>query len=158
MNNDLINRRIKFLLEAAKYEPKKDQAITFIMRVLSNHATVGKDASSEEVKKLNRLVSKKAKELLFSTNIKTYVKNTINEHQKPLNETWNWIKSNVDKLEVKDVWQEFKDFQMVTITKEEDLKIKASGQNSSGSFKTRYDDLGIGVVKLEKAPKDYAKD
>ena len=38
--HDEIKRRIEFLIEAAKYEVKKDQVVTYAMRVLSNHATI----------------------------------------------------------------------------------------------------------------------
>ena len=81
--NDAINRRIQFLLDAAKHELKKDQVVTYAMRVLSNHATIGKDAGSAEVKKKNKKVSEKTKQLLYSVDWTTYRQNTINEHPKP---------------------------------------------------------------------------
>ena len=68
--NDIIERRIRFLIDAAKYEDKKDQVVTYVMRVLSNHATIGKDAGSAEIKKHNKKVSEKARNLLHSVDLK----------------------------------------------------------------------------------------
>ena len=59
--NDVIERRIRFLLDAAKHEIKKDQVVTYAMRVLSNHATIGKDAGNAEIKKQNKTISEGAK-------------------------------------------------------------------------------------------------
>ena len=59
--NEIIERRIRFLLDAAKHEIKKDQVVTYAMRVLSNHATIGKDAGSAEIKKQNKTISEGAK-------------------------------------------------------------------------------------------------
>ena len=69
--NSLIERRIRFLLDAAKYEVKKDQVITYAMRVLSNHATIGKDAGSAEIKKINKIISEEAQNLLYSSDLET---------------------------------------------------------------------------------------
>ena len=90
--NDIIKRRIRFLLDAAKHELKKDQVVTYAMRVLSNHATIGKDAGSAEIKKQNKTVSVNAKQLLYSADLATYCQNTINEHPKPIQLTWEWLK------------------------------------------------------------------
>ena len=67
--NDVIQRRIRFLLDAAKHEIKKDQVVTYAMRVLSNHATIGKDAGSAEIKKQNKTISEGAKKLLHSVDL-----------------------------------------------------------------------------------------
>ena len=59
-----IERRILFLIDAAKHEEKRDQVVTYAMRVLSNHAAIGKDAGSAEIKKMNCRVSIGAEKLL----------------------------------------------------------------------------------------------
>ena len=70
----IIERRIKFLLDVAKHEDKRDQAITYVMRVVSNYATVGQDAQSASIKKINRLVTKNASEMLMTDGIEIYCK------------------------------------------------------------------------------------
>lgn len=55
--NKSVERRIRFLLDAAKNEVKRDQVVTYAMRVLSNYAAIGKDAGSIEIKKQNKRVS-----------------------------------------------------------------------------------------------------
>ena len=109
--NELVRRRIQFLLDAAKHENVKDQAITFVMRVLSNHATIGKDAQSKPIKKINKRVSENAYKILQTKGIEIFCKQTINEHPKPLSQTWEWLKKNAQNgLSVEKVWEEFCDF------------------------------------------------
>ena len=153
-----IKRRIEFLIEAAKYEVKKDQVVTYAMRVLSNHATIGRDAGSAEIKKHNKTVSQGAQKLLHSVDLTTFCKQTINEHPKPILATWEWLRENAEHLSVEEVWNEFVANKMVTITKEEDTRIRASGQNSIGNMQTRYNALGIRLVTLSKTPYQFHKD
>ena len=84
MLDKILERRIKFLIDAARFEGKKDQVVTYAMRVLSNHAAIGKDANSAQIKKINRRVSKGAYSLLMSSSIDVYCKETINGHPRPL--------------------------------------------------------------------------
>ena len=151
----LIQRRISFLLETAKHEKTKDQAITFVMRVISNHATVGKDAHSAAIKQLNKKVTTNALDLLKEKGIKIYCKETINEHPKPLKQTWDWLVKNSNDLTIEDVWKEFCDHTMITITKEEDALIRTKGFKSKGSYDERYTALGINVIYLKKSPLEY---
>ena len=153
----IILRRINFLIDTAKNETKRDQVITFAMRVLSNHATIGKDASSSTVKQLNRKVSKEAKNILINQGLEEFTKLTINEHSKPLKETWEWLMKNAANLTAEDVWEEFCNHPMTTITKTEDNNIKRKGLNSSGNFQERYTDLGISIVTLDETPKELIK-
>jgi len=155
--NNLLKRRILFLLDAAKNEDKRDQAVTYTMRVLSNHAAVGKDAGSSEIKKLNRRITMNAKQLLLETDINNFCKNTINEHPKPMQQTWNWLRENAHSLSCLDVWSEFKDNQMITVTKTEDQMIRRSGQNSSGDIYSRYYALSITPILLDCPPIDFIK-
>ena len=57
--NEEIKRRLIFLIELAKYEKKRDQVSTYLMRVLSNHATIGMDAGSAKIKTINQCGYKK---------------------------------------------------------------------------------------------------
>ena len=155
--NEIIERRIRFLLDAAKHEIKKDQVVTYAMRVLSNHATIGKDAGSAEIKKQNKTISEGAKKLLHSVDLTTYCQNTINEHPKPIQLTWEWLRDHADTLSIEEVWNEFSNNPMVTVTKDEDNMIKASGQNSIGDMQSRYTDLGITLVTLPETPLEYHK-
>lgn len=151
----ILERRIRFLIDAAKHEERRDQAITYVMRVLSNHAAIGKDGGSAEVKKMNRRVSKEAKKLLEQNDLNFYCRETINEHPKPLRVMWEWLKSNADHLSIQDVWSEFTSFPMVTITKIENERIRERGLQASGDIKSRYSDLGIQPIELTKPPKEY---
>lgn len=153
--NKSVERRIRFLLDAAKNEVKRDQVVTYAMRVLSNYAAIGKDAGSIEIKKQNKRVSHSAQTLLHKHGLVFFCKNTINEHPKPLKIIWQWLQDNADKLTVKEVWHEFANNPMVTITKDEDKMIKARGLNSAGNLQTRYTELGIEVVILSETPNDY---
>ena len=155
--NDIIKRRIRFLLDAAKHELKKDQVVTYAMRVLSNHATIGKDAGSAEIKKQNKTVSVNAKQLLYSADLATYCQNTINEHPKPIQLTWELLKNHAGTLSIEEVWNEFINNTMVTVTKDEDNYIKAKGLTSIGNIKSRYTDLGITIVTLPETPRNFHK-
>jgi hypothetical protein len=127
------------------------------MRVLSNHATIGKVAGSAEIKKQNKTVSEGAKELLYSVDLTTFCQNTINEHPKPIQLTWEWLRDHADTLSIAEVWNEFATNPMVTATREEDNLIKVSGQNSIGDMQSRFTDLGITLVTLPETPLEYHK-
>ncbi|MBD61627.1 hypothetical protein CL645_02070, partial [bacterium] len=71
--------------------------------------------------------------------------------------TWQWLRKKANELSVEEVWEEFEKNPYVTITKEEDMLIKKSGQNSKGSFKSRYTNLGIQIISLDKTPKEIKK-
>lgn len=150
----IVERRIKFLLEAARYEVIKDQAISFALRVVSNHATIGRDATSAVIKRLNTKVSSNALSLLLETGLDNFCRHTINEHPKPIVMTWNWLKENAEWLDVASVWQHFLDNKMITVTRKEDEKIRLSGQGHAGDFQSRYLDLGIVVKELAHSPVD----
>ena len=159
MINPKIQRRINFLIEAAKYDDVRDQAVTFTMRVLSNYATVGKDVGSSGVKGLNKSISNGAEKILLleHSNLKLFCSQTTNEHPKPLKEIWNFLKHNKDNLDTDMVWNEFTNHKMITVTKEEDRLIRLKGFNSKGTIKERYFDLGIKVKLLEESPVEFFK-
>ena len=147
-----IRRRCEFLLlVASDPNEKRDQAVVYTMRVLSNHATIGKDALSEPIKRLNRKMSLKAFERLTTTYWHIFKSTTTNEHPKPLKQIWLWLVANAKTLTAERVWQEFVEHQMITVTKEEDRAMP----KSDGDFNTRY--KGIEVITLDSEPYSYRK-
>lgn len=154
--NNIVRRRIAFLLDAAKHENVKDHAITYTLRALSNYATIGKDATSAPIKKINKRVSENAYKLLKKEGLEVYCKQTINEHPKPIKQTWEWLKKNAKNgLSVEKVWKEFCDFPMVTVTKEEDKLMRGKGLNSKGTVEERYSNIKI--ITLTKSPFELSK-
>ena len=85
-----VRRRCEFLLAVAK-DPtdSRDQTVTYAMRVLSNHATIGRDASSEYIKRFNRKITRRAYERLTAVDWREFKSTTRNEHPKPLDQSWN---------------------------------------------------------------------
>lgn len=159
MNSDIsklpphIKRRIEFLIQEALNKSPRDQVITYCMRVLSNHATVGMDAGSYKVKITNQVLSRKAEILLRqSTSLKEWAEGCINEHQVPLKEIWDWLCSEGKKLCPDEVWHKFYSSKMVTITKEEDQMLNSQGLKSKSKKFCRYLKSGIEVIHLENSP------
>ena len=105
------------------------------MRVLSNHATIGRDAGSAEIKKYNKTVSQGAQKLLHSVDLTTFCKQTINEHPKPILATWEWLRENAEHLSVEEVWNEFVANKMVTITKKKTLGSEQVDKTPLGTCK-----------------------
>lgn len=155
--DEYIRRRVEFLLAEAKLNAKRDQAITFVMRVLSNHVTVGKDASSSGIKRLNPRVSRKAcKELERVSTFKEWTSNTINEHPIPLKATWFWLNENSETLSAEGVWEHFEQNPMFTILRAEDAELNSNGLRASGD-KSRYFKVGIEKIILDVSPIEYFK-
>lgn len=155
--DDLIKRRAEFLLNEARLNAKRDQVITFIMRVLSNHATVGSDASSFAIKKKNPRISRRALLRLNEVEVFTdWSKDTINEHPLPLKSCWEWLLLEAKNLKVEDVWDYFNKYPMTTILKKEDKKLNAHGFRSSGGS-SRYLAVGIEIVELDISPAEHFK-
>ena len=146
----ILMRRLTFLMEEARQNAKRDQVTTYAMRVISNYATIGKDASSTKVKSENKNVSEASFKLLLELNsFEEWAKQTINEHQTPLKVLWEEIQSR--KLDEKDIWEIFLDAPMITITKKEDVKLNTMGFRSS-SDKSRYKKAGISIIELPDIP------
>ena len=145
-----IRRRCEFLLAVASDNSDgRDQAVTFVMRVLSNHATIGKDAGSATIKRLNRRISRRAFERLTVFDWNTFKSTTVNEHPKPLKQMWHWMTERSETLKPDDVWQEFLNHPMITVTKEEHQAMPSS----DGNFTERY--KGIEVLNLDLDPYKY---
>jgi hypothetical protein len=156
--DDFTLRRIKFLIGEAKENASRDQAITFTMRVLSNVATIGFDASSTQIKLRNRNVSRAAEEFLsVCVDGREWGDATINEHPVPLKETWSWLCANSLSITEQEVWCHFLQNKMVTVLKEEDRSLTARGLRSSSQYGNRYNVAGIDVVLLAHSPSELLK-
>ena len=146
----ILMRRLKFLMEEARQNAKRDQVTTYAMRVISNYATIGKDASSTKVKSENKNVSEASYKLLLELNsFEEWAKQTINEHQIPLKVLWEEIQSS--KLDEKEIWNLFLNAPMITITKVEDDKLNKLGLRSSPD-RNRYEKVGINIIVLDNPP------
>jgi hypothetical protein len=156
--DDFLRRRIEFILNEAKFQSKKDKSITFTMRVLSNYASVGRDGESKSIKELNKCISKAAWEKLKNLNsFNDWLDNLINEHQMPLKQTWQLLLQNSNLLDIESVWNHFKLYPMVTVLKEENIRLNSKGNRSNGDPIQRYKDAEIEIVKLIYSPKDAWK-
>ena len=146
----ILMRRLTFLMEEARQNAKRDQVTTYAMRVISNYATIGKDASSTKVKSENKNVSEASYKLLLELNsFEEWAKQTINEHQIPLKVLWEEIQSS--KLDEKEIWNLFLNAPMITITKVEDDKLNKLGLRSSPD-RNRYEKVGINIIVLDNPP------
>ena len=153
-----IKRRVEFLLNEALEKSPRDQAITFVMRVISNYVSVGIDAGSYSIKQKNLMVSRLAyEELLVSPTFKGWAENTVNEHPLPLKHTWDWLCNDCDKLTPIDVWHHFESNPMITVLKKEDNLLNEAGLRSS-SKPDRYKHVGIEIIKLKKMPYESWKE
>jgi len=158
MTTDIITRRAEFILNEARHTHKRDQCTTYALRVLSNYATIGRDAPASTIKGFNRLMSRRAYDLLhYVVDQKKWTSLTINEHSVPLNVTWKWICDNCDTLTASDIIQEFSTNPMVTITREEDGLLRENGYQSKGTMNERYNDCGIEIISIDENPKDISK-
>ena len=112
-----------------------------VMRVVSNYASIGMNASSHRVKQVNRRGSRGAYEMLVqSSDFEQWSRSTINEHEFPLAVIW----SKTPGLRPEALWKVFVDHPMTTVTREEDLSLPKSGD--------RY--AGLEILWLEKTPKE----
>lgn len=149
---DYIKRRVSFLLNEAKNNSPRDQAITYVMRVLSNYASVGFDGTSQAIKKRNCNISQASYiKLKNATSLNDWSINTINEHPVPLKFTWNWIIQNSLSLTEDVIWNHFVTNPMVTILKAEDKALNANGLRAISDV-ARYEKVGIKVIALDKIP------
>ena len=154
--DQFIKRRLCFLLECSLNESKRDQAVTFTMRVLSNYASVGRDAGSRKIKTLNPRMSVRAQKLLSTKGLNYFCENTVNEHPQPLNEMWLWLINSAKPLTPMEVWENFKKHKMVTITKAEDKLLSTMGMRSRGEGAERYVAAGIIITELDCTPAEWA--
>lgn len=152
-------RRVEFLIEESKHLDKRDQAVIMTMRVVSNILSIGKDASSEGIKKVNKRISVSALKILEKRDFEKFHKSTINEHPEPLRVTWEWLKqqNNERPVAVQEVIQRFLQNPMVAVTHEEDRKLSVGEIASLSPANQRYKQAGIRCVCLTKEPRFYCK-
>lgn len=141
----LALRRAEFLLqEALSEQPTKDQTVTFALRVISNWATVGKDASSGAIKWLNPRVSEAAWKLFDDVSDREWESQTINEHQEPISIVWEWIVENKKSITANDILDRSKKWPMITITKAEDSALNKNGFRAGGQPLIRHSSISLG--------------
>jgi hypothetical protein len=152
----VVRRRLAFLLaEAQSPNPTYDQVVVYALRALSNHFSVGRDGSSGDIKLINRRMSRQAQELLLQCrDEKKWCAGTINEHREPLSQVWNWIQAS-ESITIDDIADRLSAYPMVTITKEEDKKLRDLGKSSKGLPDERY--VEIVIVTHEEEPKKVLK-
>ena len=145
---DFVMRRAEFLLSEAKNGfTKRDIAITFVLRALSNYLTVGVSGNSNDVKRLNVWISKAALERRSQVPYAQWHKETVNEHQQPLKEIWKEICANCDSMTVQDVCDLIARHPFVTVLRDEDARLRSSSVRSATSPEERYQLAGIEVVR-----------
>jgi hypothetical protein len=148
MLEGLIYRRADFLITEARSGVKKpDEAVTKVLRSLSNYLTVGSDGSSDKVKKLNPNMSQAAKELRDRLSPVEWHKQTTNEHQLELKIVWKYIVHNALTLTPKDLCAYMRRYPYVTITKDENDVLRKVKDFTSPE--DRYFKASIKTVKLE---------
>ena len=144
----MIERRIEFLInEVNSFDAHYDQSITMLMRIISNYTTVGFNSGSRGVKKKNKNISKKALELKDRYSEEEFHNLTINEHQLPLKDIWDWMIENKNTITVKKVLDKFFEYPFITVTKEENLSLNKIKKKML-SPEERYQICGIEIVKI----------
>ena len=122
----LVKRRLNFVYtELSSLDAKYDQAMSLLLRVLYNFATVGCDGGSFSIKQLNPRMSVSAKLLREKLqDDKRWASETINEHPMPLKDLWKSWRNKGSSLTEKGIWDDLVLHPMVTITKEEDARLR----------------------------------
>ena len=129
MNESQIDRRIDFLIREAKSEDgKRDQAITYAFRVITNYLSVGYDARSRELSKKCPHRSKKAHALYLKysklNDLKGWLDKVTNEHQYPIKDAWEWMTNERDTLNVQRVKNHLEKWPVVVVTKDENKLLR----------------------------------
>ena len=145
----LVKRRLNFVFtEMSSLDAKYDQAMSLLLRVLSNFATVGSDGGSFAIKQLNPRMSVSAK-LLRETlhDDKRWASETINEHPMPLKDMWKSWRSEGNSLTEKKIWDDLVSHPMITITKQEDERLRYAEKHTTDYVPhKRYEYASIELV------------
>lgn len=160
-------RLCKILLEEIrvrknlKENKSKDGVCDQIIRTIINYQFLPDNhsgrAMSDYQKSYNPTISLEAKKILeTSKTFADFHKKTINEHQFPVANIFEWIWENCFSIEWKDIEDKINTYPMVTITLEEDKKLRIT-KNITGDPKKRYEEAGVIVTNLDKPPKDFFK-
>ena len=143
----VIQRRLEFILDEARSEnPTRDMAITYAMRVISAYVSVGRDFGARGIKKKSKRMSRRAQELRKRVPEAEWLKNVVNEHQEPLKQVWEWIVKEAESLSPEKVLDRFKQWPMVTVTKDEDILLRKFANLDPA---TRYNKVGIEVLTAD---------
>jgi hypothetical protein len=151
-DESVARRRIQLLLDEAKCNnPCPDQTIKMAMRVISNFFSCGGDVSSSEAKEKCCRISKEA--LRIRQSDPDWKKKTINEHQEPLDDIWQWILRERNSISVEDVANRFRSWPMVVVTSCEDKhlrdELKKRGKQVPCDPIQRYQQAGIKVLAFD---------
>ena len=153
--DEFLRRRADFILREARCGAKRDQVVTFAMRVLSNFASIRRDGQSGDIKRHNKRVSKAAAlELHSASSFRDWSRSTINEHEMPLKETWDWICSDCRALRAEHLWSHFLEWPMCTVMRDEDQKLNSRDFRRLPG-KNRYQKAKISTISLPYSPKEY---
>ncbi len=122
----LFKRRLHYVYtELCCSDAKYDQTMSILLRALSNVATVGSDGTSFAVKCKNPRLSVEARNLrLVLNDDKKWASLTINEHPMPLKYLWKKWLSVKKNLSEELIWLDLVAHPMITITKEEDARLR----------------------------------
>ncbi len=145
MSQKVILSKAEAILILAHADSQRCQGGNFLLRVLSNYATIGRDASSSIIKRDNPRISKGASKLRSELTRREFEKATINEHPEPLIQVWLWIVENKTKLQPLDIVRRIYSYPMVTVTKVEDQLMNEAGFRQTGLPEERFK---AGKIKL----------
>ena len=145
----VIMRRLAFIIDELKCEdPKYDQSVSLVLRALSNYASVGFDGQSFAIKISNPRMSDAASRLRRLLNDdREWAADTINEHPYPLRSLWDSWLSNVYLITPSKIWEDLVSFPMITITKEEDARLRKLDKSLSNTPQERYKAAGIVLTR-----------
>lgn len=154
---DYILRRADFILTEARLpDGRYDQATKYAMRVISNWAAVGADVGSRTVKERNLRMSVAARELRAKMPMQTWCAETINEHPEPMKMVWDWARAQAAELSADSLVQRIAAHPMVTVTKEEDARLRKLKFTSSGDPLERYRKAGIEICRVDPVQRQVA--
>lgn len=147
----LVRRRLSYVFtELCSVDSKYDQAMSLLLRVLSNFSSVGVDGGSYTIKCINHRISTEA--LILRNQLqddKTWAAETINEHPMPLKELWKSWRAFGDQLTEKKIWDDLVLHPMVTITKAEDARLRKVERNVETYHPSkRYEQAGIVISEI----------
>lgn len=148
--NAIVMRRIRYLLDEAKsLNPEYDMSIIFTMRLISNYASIGIGAAkSDKVKRLNTRMSTEARRLFNKVDFPEFHGATINEHHLPLKKIWEDIVKGHSSLTPEEIWHVFVKYPMITITKQEDDRLKLVRKFESPEHRYELASITISTLNL----------
>ena len=149
-----LTRRADFIIQEAKAGIKRDQAVTYALRVMSNVLTVDGDYGSAAIKRRQTNVSQGVINQIKTKSWKDkWYEETINEHQLPFEVIWEAICENSEDWTSERLIELLREHPMVTVTKAEDANLRSIDRDLRKSGEpftslreyadTRYERAGI---------------